>query len=65
MHASMQAWNGAGVFVWWKMSVQERRSAGETMQFAVPVVLRLCDDGSNATNRGGWEVEREGRTVRY
>lgn len=34
-------------------SVQERRSAGETMQFAVPVVLRLRDDGSVATNRRG------------
>ena len=63
----MHAWDWGGFGLVWcgERSVQERRSAGETMQFAIPVVLRLCDDGLEATNRGGWEVEREGRTVRY
>jgi hypothetical protein len=45
--------HGTGRVCLVERSVQERRSAGETMQFAVPVVLRLCDDGSDATNRGG------------
>jgi hypothetical protein len=37
-----------------------------TWQFAVPVVLRLCDDGSKIA-RSSWVrvVEKVGRTVQY
>jgi hypothetical protein len=41
-------------------SVQERGSAGGTMQSAVPVVLRLCDDGSQSPNHRGLKGRERG-----